>query len=80
MIYDCCVRLQKCRSIFKHVLKRCDNRKVMSQACRELVACDKIVSCKSAHRGVDVRACVRSVDDVMAIKPIFSQRWVTIFS
>ena len=30
MIYDCCVRLQKCRSILKHVLKRCDNRKVMS--------------------------------------------------
>ena len=27
MIYDCCVRLQKCRSILKHVLKRCDNRK-----------------------------------------------------
>ena len=29
MIYDCCVRLQKCRSILKHILKRCDNRKVM---------------------------------------------------
>ena len=27
MIYDCCVRQKKCRSILKHVLKRCDNRK-----------------------------------------------------
>ena len=27
MIYDCCVRQLKCRSILKHVLKRCDNRK-----------------------------------------------------
>ena len=28
MIYDCCVRQKKCRSILKHVLKRCDNRKL----------------------------------------------------
>ena len=27
MIYDCCVRQKKCRSILKHVLKRRDNRK-----------------------------------------------------
>ena len=27
MIYDCCVRQEKCRSILKHVSKRCDNRK-----------------------------------------------------
>ena len=27
MIYDCCVRQKKCRSILKHVLNRCDNRK-----------------------------------------------------
>ena len=27
MICDCCVRQKKCRSILKHVLKRCDNRK-----------------------------------------------------
>ena len=27
MVYDCCVRQKKCRSILKHVLKRCDNRK-----------------------------------------------------
>ena len=27
MIYNCCVRQKKCRSILKHVLKRCDNRK-----------------------------------------------------
>ena len=27
MIYDCFVRQKKCRSILKHVLKRCDNRK-----------------------------------------------------
>ena len=27
MIYDCCVRQKKCRSILKHVLKSCDNRK-----------------------------------------------------
>ena len=27
MIYDCCVRQKKCRSILKHVLKRCDSRK-----------------------------------------------------
>ena len=48
MIYDCCVRQKKCRSILKHVLKRCDNRKSCRRRCRELVACDKIVSCKSA--------------------------------
>ena len=28
MIYNCCVRQKKCRSILKHVLKRCDNRKL----------------------------------------------------
>ena len=28
MIYDCCVPQKKCRSILKHVLKRCDNRKL----------------------------------------------------
>ena len=27
MIYDCCVSQKKYRSILKHVLKRCDNRK-----------------------------------------------------
>ena len=27
MIYDCCVRQKKWRSLLKHVLKRCDNRK-----------------------------------------------------
>ena len=27
MIYDCCVRQKKCRSILNHVLKRGDNRK-----------------------------------------------------
>ena len=27
MIYDCCVRQKKCRSILKHGLKPCDNRK-----------------------------------------------------
>ena len=27
MIYDCCVLQKKCRSILKHVLKRCDNHK-----------------------------------------------------
>ena len=33
MIYDCCVRQKKCRSILKHALKRCDNRK----SCRKPV-------------------------------------------
>ena len=33
VIYNCCVRQKKCRSILKHVLKRCDNRK----SCRRLV-------------------------------------------
>ena len=27
LVYDCRVRQRKCRSILKHVLKRCDNRK-----------------------------------------------------
>ena len=48
MIYDCCVRQKKCRSILKHVLKRCDNRKSCRRPVVMLVACDKIVSCKSA--------------------------------
>ena len=34
MIYDCCVRQKKCRSILTHVLKRRDNRK----SCRRPVA------------------------------------------
>ena len=48
MIYDCCVRQKKCRSILKHVLKRCGNRKSCRRPVVMLVACDKIVSCKSA--------------------------------
>ena len=50
MIYDCCVRQKKCRSILKHVLKRYDNRKSCRKPVVMLVACDKIVSCKSALR------------------------------
>ena len=34
MIYDCCVRQKKCRSILKHVLKRCDNN---CKSCRRPV-------------------------------------------
>ena len=41
MIYDCCLRQKKCRSILKHVLKCCGNRK----SCRR-----PVVPCKSALR------------------------------
>ena len=65
MIYDCCVRQKKCRSILKHVLKRCDNRKSCRRPVVMLVACDKIVSCKSAltmpldSRGAFVETAVK---------------------
>ena len=47
MIYDCCVRQKKCRSILKHVLKRCDNRK----SCRW-----PVVSLSHATKAYRVRA------------------------
>ena len=48
MIYDCCVRQQKCRSILKHVLKRCDNRKSCYRPVASLSHATRIVPCKSA--------------------------------
>ena len=48
MIYDCCVRQKKCRSILKHVLKRCDNRKSCRGPAVSLSHATKIVPCKSA--------------------------------
>ena len=48
MIYDCCVRQKKCRSILKHVLKRCDNRKSCRRSVVSLSHATKIVPCKSA--------------------------------
>ena len=48
MIYDCCVRQKKCRSILKHVLKRCDNRKSCRRPVASLPHATKIVPCKSA--------------------------------
>ena len=48
MIYDCCVRQKKCRSILKHVLKRCDNRKSCRRPVVRLSHATKIVPCKSA--------------------------------
>ena len=52
MIYDCCVRQKKCRSILKHVLKRCDNRKSCRRPVASLLHATKIVRCKSALRTV----------------------------
>ena len=37
MIYDCCVRQKKCRSILKHGLKRCGNRKSYRRPVMKLV-------------------------------------------
>ena len=51
MIYDCCVRQKKCRSILKHVLKRCDNRKSFRRPVVGLSHATKIVPCKSALSG-----------------------------
>ena len=53
MIYDCCVRQKKCRSILKHVLKRCDNRKSCRRPVVSLSHATKIVPCKSALIEVD---------------------------
>ena len=51
MIYDCCVRQKKCRSILKHVLKRCDNRKSCRRPVVSLSHATKIIPCKSALGG-----------------------------
>ena len=48
MIYDCCARQKKCRSILKHVLKRCDNRKSCRRPVVSLSHATKIVPSKSA--------------------------------
>ena len=50
MICDCCVRQKKCRSILKHVLKCCDNRKSCRRPVVSLSHATKIVPCKSALR------------------------------
>ena len=50
MIYGRCVRPKKCRSILKHVLKRCDNRKSCRKPVVSLSHATKIVPCKSALR------------------------------
>ena len=50
MIYDCCVRQKKCRSILKHVFNRCDNRKSCGRPVVSLSHATKIVPCKSALR------------------------------
>ena len=52
--YDCRVRHKKCRTILNHVLKRCENPS--RNPCRKLVACDKVVPCKSALRWQHVNA------------------------
>ena len=43
MIYDCCVRQKECRSILKHILKRCDNRKSSRRPVVRLSHATKIV-------------------------------------
>ena len=48
MIYDCCVRQKKCRSILKHVLKRCNNHKSCRRPVVRLSHATKIVPRKSA--------------------------------
>ena len=55
MIYDCCVRQKKCRSILKHVLKRCDNRK----SCRR-----PVVSLSHATKSYRVN---RPLDDTVIL-------------
>ena len=46
--YDCRVRQRKCRSILKHVLKSCDDRKPCRRPVVSLSHATKIVPCKSA--------------------------------
>ena len=50
MIYDCCVRQKKCRSILKHVLKRCDNRKSCRRPVVSLSHATKIVKTSDLKR------------------------------
>ena len=52
MIYDRCVRQKKCRSILKHVLNCCENRKSCRRPVVSLSHATKIVPCKSALRTV----------------------------
>ena len=51
MIYDCCARQEKCRSILKHVLKRCDNRK----SCRR-----PVIACRMRQKSYHVNRPLRS--------------------
>ena len=51
MIYDCCVRQKECRSILKHVLKRCDNRK----SCRR-----PVIACRMRQKSYRVNQPLRS--------------------
>ena len=55
MIYDCCVRQKKCRSILKHVLKRYDNRKSCRRPVANLSHATKIVPCKLALRDAHLK-------------------------
>ena len=48
MIYSCCVRQKTCRSILKHALKRCCNRKSCRRPVVSLSHATKIVPCKLA--------------------------------
>ena len=50
MIHDCCVSQKKYRSILKHILKRCDNRKSCRKPVVSLLLATKIVPCKLALR------------------------------
>ena len=59
MIYDCCVRQKKCRSILKHVLKRCDNRKSCRKPVVSLSHATKIVPCKSALIQSTAKICAK---------------------
>ena len=58
MIYDCCVRQKKCRSILKHVLKRCDNRK----SCRRpVVSLSHATKSYRVNRPYKRQFCLRAV-------------------
>ena len=57
MIYDCCVRQEKCRNILKHVLKRYDNRKSCLRPVVSLSHATKIVPCKGRFTRYDFVAC-----------------------
>ena len=68
MIYDCCVRQKKCRSILKHVLKRSDNRK----SCRRpVVSLSHATKSYRVNRPLDIYSISDAIDSLRPHVPFY---------